>query len=182
MRGRWGSPAGVAELRGQENRMLKKTIKIPIVLVALIAVIGVVGGLLYLNQQKQAAREKAVTAAEVVPWDAEFPEETLPEITGKILLPGYSRMVMAANTTAQSANIGNPKENNCYFVIVLKLADGTVLFESDDLKPGEGYDHINLKTPLQAGEYQAVIEYHCYTLEDRSALNGGSCGFQLVVE
>lgn len=162
--------------------MWKKTVNIPILIVILAAVIGVAGGLLYMNRQKQAAKANTVTAAEVVPWDVEIPEEKIPEREGKILIPGYDRMVMAADTKVQNVNMGNPADNNCYFVIVLQLEDGTVLFESDYLKPGEGYEQIILKETLPAGEYQAVLQYHCYTLEDKSTLNGGSCEFQLVVE
>lgn len=162
--------------------MWKKTVNIPILIVILAAVIGVAGGLFYMNRQKQEAAQKAAVAAEVVPWDVEIPEETIPEKEGRILIPGYDRMVMAADTKVQNVNMGNPADNNCYFVIVLQLEDGTVLFESDYLKPGEGYQQIVLEQTLPAGEYQAVLQYHCYTLEDKSTLNGGSCEFQLVVE
>ena len=162
--------------------MMKKTVNIPILVVVLTAaVIAVAGGAVWMRQ-KQPSAEKAVTAAEVVPWDVEIEEEHIPETEGKILIPGYSSMVMAADTKEQNVSMGNPADNNCYFLITLKLKDGTVLFESDYLKPGEGYNRITLKKALLAGEYQAVIQYRCYTLADTSTLNGGSCEFQLVVE
>lgn len=47
-------------------------------------------------------------------------------------------MAMKANTKEQTVSIGNPADNDCIFVIVLKLEDGTILFESQELKPGEG--------------------------------------------
>lgn len=79
-------------------------------------------------------------------------------------------------------SIGNPADNDCIFVIVLKLEDGTKLFESQELKPGEGLENITLDQELEAGEYQAVIEYKCYSLEDKSPLNGGSAEFKLYVK
>ena len=60
--------------------------------------------------------------------------------------------------------------------------DGTKLFESQELKPGEGLENITLDQELEAGEYQAVIEYKCYSLEDKSPLNGGSAEFKLYVK
>lgn len=59
---------------------------------------------------------------------------------------------------------------------------GTKLFESQELKPGEGLENITLDQELKAGEYQAVIEYKCYSLEDKSPLNGGSAEFKLYVK
>lgn len=162
--------------------MLKKTVNIPILVVVLVAAVIVVTGGAVWARQKQQSAEKAVAAAEVVPWDVEIAEETIPETEGKILIPGYASMTMAADTKEQNVSMGNPADNDCYFRITLKLADGTVLFESEDLKPGEGYHHITLKKTLPAGEYQAAIQYRCFTLEDKSVLNGGSCEFQLIVE
>lgn len=82
----------------------------------------------------------------------------------------------------QTVSLGNPADNDCIFVIVLKLEDGTKLFESQELKPGEGLENITLDQELEAGEYQAVIEYKCYSLEDKSPLNGGSAEFKLYVK
>lgn len=165
--------------------MQKKTVNIPIpvLIVVLAAVIGIVSGAIYMSRRQQAETHGTVTAMEVVPWDVEIPEELAssePEST--ILLPGYGSMTMKADTKEQDANIGNPSENNCYFVIDLTLDDGTLLFESDYLKPGEGYNYIVLEQTLPAGEYTARLDYHCYTLEDKSTLNGGGCEFQLIVK
>ena len=90
--------------------------------------------------------------------------------------------VMKANTKEQTVSIGNPADNTCNFIIVLKLADGTKLFESEELKPGEGLEEISIEQELETGEYQAVIEYKCYAIEDNSPLNGGSTEFQLYVK
>ena len=121
------------------------------------------------------------SSAEVVAWDVDIEEEEPSEEKG-ILIPGYTSMVMKANTKEQTVSIGNPADNDCIFVIVLKLEDGTKLFESQELKPGEGLENITFDQELEAGEYQAVIEYKCYSLEDKSPLNGGSAEFKLYVK
>ena len=75
-------------------------------------------------------------------------EEEEPSEEKGILIPGYTSMVMKANTKEQTVSIGNPADNDCIFVIVLKLEDGTKLFESQELIPGEGLENITLDQEL----------------------------------
>lgn len=154
----------------------KRVILIVVIIIAAVAA----GGLMWVRSREQS-KEKTNTAATVVPWDVEIPEE-IPQETGKILLPGYSSMQMTANTTEQTVNIGNPSKNNCYFIIVLKLEDGTELFRSDYLKPGEGLKDITINEALEPGERTAIVQYLCFSLEDKSPLNGGSSEFTLFVK
>ena len=138
------------EKRKQENKMKKKTkIIIGILIAAVIAAAGITW---YVMNQKN--QKTGNSSAEVVAWDVDIEEEEPSEEKG-ILIPGYTSMVMKANTKEQTVSIGNPADNDCIFVIVLKL---------------------------EAGEYQAVIEYKCYSLEDKSPLNGGSAEFKLYVK
>ena len=120
-----------------------------------------------MNQKNQKTGN---SSAEVVAWDVDIEEEEPSEEKG-ILIPGYTSMVMKANTKEQTVSIGNPADNDCIFVIVLKLEDGTKLFESQELKPGEGLENITLDQELEAGGYQAVIEYKCYSFMDFSLLS-----------
>lgn len=155
---------------------MKKRTKILLIgiIAAAVAAAGIAIFLLISKEE-----EKANTSASVVPWDVEIQEEAKQE--DEILIPGYDSMVMKANTKEQKVNMGNPADNTCYFVIVIRLADGTQLYQSDYLKPGEGLEEITLERELEVGEYQAVIEYNCYSLEDKSTLNNGSVEFQLNV-
>lgn len=130
---------------------MKKKIKI-IIGILIAAVIAAAGITWYVMNQKN--QKTGNSSAEVVAWDVDIEEEEPSEGKG-ILIPGYTSMVMKANTKEQTVSIGNPADNDCIFVIVLKL---------------------------EAGEYQAVIEYKCYSLEDKSPLNGGSAEFKLYVK
>ena len=132
---------------------MKKKTKI-IIGILIAAVIAAAGITWYVMNQKN--QKTGNSSAEVVAWDVDIEEQTV--------------------------SIGNPADNDCIFVIVLKLEDGTILFESQELKPGEGLENITLDQELEAGEYQAVIEYKCYSLEDKSPLNGGSAEFKLYVK
>lgn len=143
---------------------MKKKTKI-IIGILIAAVIAAAGITWYVMNQKN--QKTGNSSAEVVAWDVDIEEEEPSEEKG-ILIPGYTSMVMKANTKEQTVSIGNPADNDCIFVIVLKLEDGTKLFESQELKPGEGLENITLDQELEAGEYQAVIEYKCYSLEDKS--------------
>ena len=157
------------EKRKQKNKMKKKKkIIIGILIAAVIAAAGITW---YVMTQKN--QKTGNSSAEVVAWDVDI-EEKEPSQEKGILIPGYTSMVMKANTKEQTVSIGNPADNDCIFVIVLKLEDGTKLFESQELKPGEGLENITLDQELKAGEYQAVIEYKCYSLEDKEHLQDES--------
>ena len=131
------------EKRKQENKMKKKTkIIIGILIAAVIAAAGITW---YVMNQKN--QKTGNSSAEVVAWDVDIEEEEPSEEKG-ILIPGYTSMVMKANTKEQTVSIGNPADNDCIFVIVLKLEDGTKLFESQELKPGEGLENITLDQEL----------------------------------
>ena len=57
-------------------------------------------------------------------------------------------MIVILTLKQKDGSIGNPADNDCIFVIVLKLEDGTKLFESQELKPGEGLENITLDQEL----------------------------------
>ena len=115
---------------------MDKKKRVILIVVIIIAAAVAACGFFWLKSHNTKSQEKQNTSATVVPWDVEIPEE-MPQEAGKILLPGYSSMEMKAGTVEQTVSIGNPSKNNCYFVIVLKLEDGTELFTSDYLKPGD---------------------------------------------
>lgn len=162
----------------KKNGKKKKWIIILIILVA--AAVAAAGTVYYLNQKKETNTN---VAAEVVPWDTDIKEEEKTQTTeDEIIIPGYTKMTMKANQKEQAVSMGNPAANTCYFVIVLRLTDGTVLFESDYLKPGEGIRQITMNQELEAGTYEAEIDYQCYSLEDKSPLNNGTAEFTLEVQ
>lgn len=96
--------------------------------------------------------------------------KNLPQEKG-ILIPGYTSMVMKANTKEQTVSIGNPADNDCIFVIVLKLEDGTKLFESQELKPAAGQEATdqlrlnrnqlyNKDLSVWGGQYTGTLKFY----------------------
>lgn len=134
------------EKRKQENKMKKKTKIIIGILIA--AVIAAARNYLVCYEPKESENRKFVCRSSSLGCGYRGGRT----FRGKRnLIPGYTSMVMKANTKEQTVSIGNPADNDCIFVIVLKLEDGTKLFESQELKPGEGLENITLDQELEAG-------------------------------
>lgn len=87
------------EKRKQKNKMKKKTkIIIGILIAAVIAAAGITW---YVMNQKN--QKTGNSSAEVVAWDVDIEEEEPSEEKG-ILIPGYTSMVMKANTKEQTVS------------------------------------------------------------------------------
>lgn len=99
------------------------------------------------------------------------------------MIPGYSSARMNAGDAALRLIIGNPLGNHVGFVATLMLEDGTELYTSPLLKPGQAVQLIPLNQTLKKGEYAAQVVYRCVTLdEDHAPLNAGVSGFTLYVD
>lgn len=149
--------------------------------VILVILLGIAVYLAYTHfQEKPETDGSAYVDPGAADWDAGIePDE---EEENRILIPGYSGAQMNAGETLLWLRIGNPEENTCYLKASLQLEDGTVLYESGILKPGTGFDEIELNQTLEAGEYQALIRYTGYTMEEEpEELNSSDSAFVLTV-
>lgn len=117
------------------------------------------------------------------PKQAELPNggqmEPMGEVaknSDSIAIPGYEGIHLKADTKQQNVGFSNPAQNSCYFQITLSLEDGTVLWQSELVEPGNISDPIKLNRTLQAGTYpNAVLKYDCFTMDGTMrALNGAS--------
>ena len=117
-----------------------------------------------------------------VPTPAPTPVEKL---TNSISLPGYGSLSLRANTNEQTLALSNPEENFCWIKISLILEDGTLLWTSDLVAPGEDSDPIVLSAPLPGGEYEnTILKYDCFRKEEDgslSPLNGATSKLTLIV-
>lgn len=105
------------------------------------------------------------------------------ESSDNISVPGYEELDFKADSKQQEVYLTNPKENTCYFVMSLILDDGTVIWKSDYLEPGAAFDRIELDKTLEAGTYDnATLKYDCYSLGDKSELNGSAININLEVK
>ena len=101
-----------------------------------------------------------------------------------IAIPGYEAITLEANTKKQSIALQNPSHNNCLFKIMLILEDGTVLWVSDYVKPGEISNNIKLSKELEPGTYpNSILKYECFTMDGSlSPLNGAETKLTLWVK
>lgn len=113
------------------------------------------------------------------PPDGPQPVEKL---TSSINLPGYGSLNLKADTAEQELILHNPEENFCQIRISLILEDGTVLWTSELLPPGECCAPVVLIRPLQKGTYNAALKYECFTNDEAmTQLNGAQAQLLLKV-
>lgn len=114
------------------------------------------------------------------------PEPPAPAEDGpaQIAIPGYEALTLQAGARKQSLRLPNPEENDCYFQISLYLADDTLLWQSDLIKPGKTSALITLSRPLEPGAYPgATLRYSCFHLDrEKTPLNGAETKLTLWVQ
>lgn len=99
----------------------------------------------------------------------------------RILIPGVSKLTFIHDADQQSAHFYNPTENTAIMEIRLQLEDGTVLWESPELLPGESINTIRIKNMPSVGCYHAFVVTDCKD-QNGNALNGGIVNIILNIE
>lgn len=103
--------------------------------------------------------------------------------TSDITVPGYTHAVMSEGDTTLHLNIGNPETNGAGFVVSVELADGTVLYKSPLLLPGQGVSELPLLTSPEKGTYDAYAIYQIVSLDDaHTPMNSSRSAFTLYVQ
>lgn len=167
----------------KEKGNSKKKRLIIILIIILVLLAGAGGFAVY----KHLSKEKPDTTNGVVGrvsdgWDTGLEDESKPQGKG-IQIPGYATAEMNEGDMSLKLSVGNPKDNECGFYASLVLEDGTVLYESELLKPGYGLTELPLTQTLEKGEYTAMVHYKCVTLdENETPLNSADSEFKLIVK
>lgn len=112
------------------------------------------------------------------------PASTIQKIdTGSVYVPGYDFISMKAGETTIPAKLYNPEGNSCLIKAAIILPDGTEIFRSDMLNPGDTLDKIKLSKTVAAGTYEkTILRYFCYAPGDLRQLNGADVLFTLEVK
>lgn len=100
-----------------------------------------------------------------------------------IAVPGYEALSLVANSEVQDIALANPESNTCLFKISLLLEDGTLLWQSNFIKPGK-QEAIVLRKPLKAGTYEnSKIVYECFKMDiNKTPLNGAEAKLTLIAD
>ena len=81
-------------------------------------------------------------------------------------IPATDGIELTSGTVEQSLCMSNPDNNPCIFVISLYLGDGTMLFVTEPLYPGETSEPVTLSQTLNSGIYKnATLVYDCYSAD-----------------
>ena len=143
--------SGQLQTHGRRARKRSASPVTIVLAVLLVIALGVIAWLLI-----QGGNEK--------PPDNPQPEQTEPveKLTDSIDIPGFSELHFKAGQTEQNMTVPNPPQNICWFKVSLVLEDGTVLWISDLIAPGEESEQVVLNEPLEKGEYKnAMLKYQC---------------------
>ncbi len=155
-----------------EHKLDKRTIGIVGLIVAVVVVI--------LLLRSCGSGESANTPDTTLPQDTLNFTPAGEQQSNTITIPGMTGIVLQAGELHQTVNFYNPKENACYFVLSLYLSDNTLVYQSDFLAPGEQITEITLNQALQRGVYgKCRLVYECFTLDDKSPLNGGEVKLEI---
>ena len=84
-----------------------------------------------------------------------------------IELPATTGLVFNGGSKTQSVDFYNPSKNQCVVTVSLYLADGTLLYESDYLRPSDVVQTIEISRELKTGLYKgALMVYNCYSMTE----------------
>ena len=174
-----------AKTAKQEKQSNKKVILIiAAVLLAAAVTIGVLALCgVFRPAPQETERGEGVVGVITDNWDPQVKDqEPTSEPRKGTQIPGYSSAQMNAGDTTLHLRIGNPKDNKVGMFATLQLFDGTVLYESPLLKPGQGLEEVPLTQSLTKGVYDAKVVYQCVALDDKNTpLNAAESGFKLYV-
>lgn len=160
-----------------------KRYMIVLLLIALSIIVGYMVYLMFSSQKPEEEKAQGVVGKIVDGWDdgiSEDPNKSSEQKGTKI--PVYSAAYMKEGDTSLVLRVGNPPENSVGLIATVRLEDGTVLYTSPVLKPGQGLEEIPLEKTLSKDEYKAEVYYKCVLLnEEHTPLNAAVSAFTLIV-
>lgn len=98
-----------------------------------------------------------------------------------IAVSGFTDLKFVADSTKQSVNFYNPKENNCLMDLSIVMQNGDVLWQAENIRPDYGLYTIDLCSPLKKGEYPACIVARFKTIDGGTKLNSATFKIKIIV-
>lgn len=144
------------------------------IIVTLLIVLLFAGGVFWFFFRPSPVPPAQTGNGMVVDTDAEVWENQLEdqaEIPG-IKIPGYGTISFPAKEKEVQLTLANPEENPCYFQFVIALDEtGEILYTSDLIEPGKAIKNLTLARGLEAGEHEAAIQVHTFSLDTQERMN-----------
>lgn len=104
-----------------------------------------------------------------------------------VTIPGVAALVIPADETEVTVNFFNPEENDGLYYLTFELKveiDGSYrsLYTSSLVEAGKRIEKISLSTPLEKGEYNAVIHIQPYRTDGLTPTNNADIVARLTAE
>ena len=167
-----------------ENEHRKKIILFGAVAVLLVIAV-VLFALLFRSEGEPSEPKQSETVSGILKEDS-----NVEDYVGKhkpthqensIAIPGFQVLRLKANSLEQEPGFYNPDVNKSYFVIEVRLDDGTLLYNSDLIAPGKAIYKAQFSEILPEGSYSAIVIYHCYALDSLEERNGAKIKIKVEV-
>ena len=143
-----------------------------VIVLLLLIILALIGALFWMNYRHQNRLDKDQVGI------IQGKENSVDYAT----IPGFKTLTMTADTKEQAVYFQNPTDNNVNLQLTLSLADGTQLYQSDLIEPGNVVKNITMSKSLESGTYNdAILHYDCYTA-DNKLCNNANLTFDLIVE
>lgn len=142
---------------------MKKRSKAIIVIALLLAILAPVALISILLDSQSDTRVAPFSFPAIVGNGSDGYEE---RANAKATIPAVGSIQLHSDMFEQNVSLYNPEKNPCVFVISLYLGDGTKVFETEPLYPGDMVTKILTTVKLKAGVYHnAILVYDCYTAD-----------------
>ena len=116
--------------KGKYQTAARRKGKLVVFVLAAVVLAAVIAALLLMGRpEKQQAK---LPNGETVQ-----PSGAVEKRADSIAIPGYEGISLKADSKGQEIGFPNPAQNTCYFQISLMLEDGTLLWQSGLVEPGE---------------------------------------------
>lgn len=98
-----------------------------------------------------------------------------------VVVHATTGFIFNADSLNQTVDIDNPEQNNCDFIVSIYLGDGTLIYESEYIHPGDCITEIQVTQALRSGVYRnSVIAYNFCSADDSHTILS-QCEFPIEI-
>lgn len=100
---------------------------------------------------------------------------------GEVVVQAVTGLCFNADAAEQDVYIPNSEKNECSFVVSIYLGDGTLLYESPVVKPGNDITSISLYQTLDEGVYHNAVMVYKFCSDSEPCAIVSQCEFPIEI-
>lgn len=109
-----------------------------------------------------------------------LPNEDADNDSKSIQINGFTDWSLPAGKTENLPIVlENPEGNPCYFTFSIDLSDGTVLYKSGHVPPGNRISAVTINQPLSEGKYDATVVITTNDIETGASMNSAKAKIKI---